>query len=87
MATANGSGQSYAQVLEAVAALNQNGQREQKIAAHEFLDKFQKSVGGIIYTVLELLSDSSHRWKHGQSLLAFCSRTQTPRRRCLVQPH
>lgn len=44
MATTDGNGStSYAQVLEAVSAMN-GGQREQKLVAHKFLDQFQKSV-------------------------------------------
>jgi len=43
MAT-NGTG-AFAPVLAAMATMR-DGQREQKKAAHEFLESFQKSVGG-----------------------------------------
>jgi len=43
MATNGTMSQEFAPVLAAMATMR-DGQREQKIAAHEFLEKFQKSV-------------------------------------------
>lgn len=45
MATvANGAGQAFAPVLAALATMQGNVPRTEKAQAHEFLEKFQKSV-------------------------------------------
>jgi hypothetical protein len=38
--------QAYRPILEAMATLQSSADRAQKTQAHDFLDKFQKSVGG-----------------------------------------
>jgi transportin-3 len=46
MATKDGaSGQAFGPVLAAVATMQGNVSRSEKTQAHEFLEKFQKSVG------------------------------------------
>lgn len=60
MATANGSAQeAFAPVLQAVDSMR-DGRREQKKVAHEYLEKFQKSVSQYLISNRTYVASGTH---------------------------
>lgn len=73
----NGPEQAYAPVLTAMSTMR-DGMREQKQAAHAYLESFQKSVGSCFddFAPFPRRNQEAHRFcrqKPGRLLLGFCN--------------
>lgn len=82
-ANGNDSQEAFAPVLAAMSTMR-DGQREQKQAAHQYLEKFQKSVGDDSFPAYATTpADSYDRQKLGRSPLGSCSLKSMLSTRCL----
>lgn len=78
--------QAFAPVLAAVATMQGNVPRSEKAQAHEFLEKFQKSVRLAIFIVIDS-ADTSRSRRGPQRMLFYSHQMYRWRPNCLLRPH
>ena len=71
MANTSGDGGAFAPILAAMNTMQSNVQGKEKADAHEYLEKFQKSVY-ITEQFILVYANNLYRRKHGISLMLYC---------------